>query len=260
MSLTTRSKFYYGFEVSTDARKIDFKEGAGSELTATLDIGKYTLEQFAVVLATALNDAGSYTYTVSVNRTTRKLTVSAASTFNFLISSGSHHGTSAYGLGGFTGSDTGLATSHVSDTAAGSVYAVQFIIQSHVGADDFQNSVYGTVNKSASGKVEVVSYGTESFIQADIKYVTNINNGSDSPIRYNATGVANLRTFMQYLVTKAPLEYMPDEDTPTTYTPVILESTPDDPKGLKYKLKEAYDQGLPGYYSTGPLVFRVIEE
>jgi hypothetical protein len=39
----------------------------------------------------------------------------------------------------------------------------------------------------------------------------------------------------------------------------MLESTPEDAKGLKYKLKELYGQGLPGYFETGVLKFRVLE-
>lgn len=259
MSLKTHSKFYFGYEVSGDACNIDFKEGAGAQLTAVLKIGSYTLTDFVSELSRALNAIGTQTYTVSVDRTTRFITISAASAFTLLIASGTHLGTTAYGVAGFTGADTGSGTSHTGG-AAGSSYSTQFILQSHIDPADFQDVTYGTVNKSASGKVEVMSYGTESFMQGDFRYINNFDHGSSAPIRYNPTGIENLRTFMQYLVTKAPVEFMADETNPGSFISLLLESTPDDQNGLKYKLKEMYSQNLPGYFETGPLVFRVLNE
>lgn len=258
MSLRTHSKFYFGFEVSDDALYIDFDEG-GSELTAELQIGNYTLTDFCDELARALNEAGALTYTVSVNRTTRIITVAASGNFTLRVASGSHLGTTAFGLAGFTGADRTGAATYDSNAAAGSEYATQFILQSYVGPEDFQEAISGVVNQSASGDVEVVTFGELRFIEANFKYVTDIDHGASDIIRSDASGVSKLRTFMQYLVTKAPLEFMPDEDTPGTFYSVLLESTPDDQKGLKYKLKEQYGQGLPGYFETGVLKFRVLE-
>lgn len=257
MSLTTHSKFYYDYVVSDDALYIDFSEGA-SELTATLDIGSYSLTDFVAELSRALNAAGALDYTVTLNRTTRKITIAASGDFELLVSTGSHEGTSAFGLAGFSGADLTGEDSY-EGAAAGSAYTTQFILQSYVSPDDFQDSTYGSVNKSASGKLEVISFGTETFVEANLKYATNYEHGADAPIRSNATGVADLRALMQYLTTKGPLEFMPDEDTPNTFYTVVLESTPDDNKGLRYKLKELYGQGLPGYFETGTLKFRVLE-
>jgi hypothetical protein len=257
MSIQTHSKFYYGYEVSDEAQWIDFDEGAG-ELSAELTIGFYSLTDFAAELERALNDAGSLTYTVTVNRTTRVLTIAASGAVELLVSSGSHQGTTAYGTAGFTGADRASATSHVS-AATGTAYTTQFKLQSYVDPEDFNDATYGTVNKSASGKLEVVTFGTERFIEANIKYATNIAQGASSPIRNNATGRADLQALMRYMTSKGPLEFMPDEDVPGTFHTVILESTPDDSKGLKFKLKELYGQGLPGYFETGVLKFRLVE-
>jgi hypothetical protein len=258
MSLNTHSKFYFGFEVTSDALFIDFDEGGG-EIAAELPIGAYTLTEFANVLATAMSDAGGQDYAVTVDRDTRKFTISAAAAFELLVFSGSHIGTTAFGLAGFSGADTGSATSHESTGGAGSVYTTQFVLQSYVAPEHYKNSTYGTVNKSASGKIEVVSYGIERFVQADIKYANDNDNGG-SVIRFNPTGVSDLTTFMVFLTSKAPLEFIPDEDDPGTFISVVLESTADDAKGLKFKLKEMYGDGLPGYFSTGALTFRVLDD
>lgn len=258
MSLTTHSKWYFDFEISSEALFIDFDEGGG-EISAELPIGSYTMTEIADILATAMSDAGEQDYTVTVDRDTRKFTISADDPFELLISSGSHLGTTAYGVFGFSGADTGSAVSHVSTVAAGQVYSTQFILQSHISADNWQSSTYGTINKSASGKIEVVSYGFERFIQGELKFV-NDNDNDSTVIRNRAMGITDLQNFMQFLVTKAPLEFMPDEDNEADFFPVILESTPDDSKGLKYKLKEMYGMGLPGYFETGSLIFRVLED
>jgi hypothetical protein len=258
MSLTTHSKFYFGYEISDEALYIDFDEG-GAELTAELDIGNYTLTDFADELARALNEAGALTYSVDVNRSTRVLTISATGNFTLRITSGSHLGTTAFGVAGFTGADVTGDNEYIGNAGAGSEYVTQFILQSYVSPEDFQEAIYGTVNQSASGAVEVVTFGELRFIEANLKYVTNVSHGATGVIRSDSSGVAKLRTFMQYLTTKAPLEFMPDEDTPATYYSVMLEGTPDDSKGLKYKLKELYSQGLPGYFETGNLKFRVLE-
>jgi hypothetical protein len=206
-----------------------------------------------------MTDAGGQTYTVAVDRDTRKFTISAAAPFELLITSGSHVGTTAFGLAGFSGADTASATSHESANGAGSVYTTQFILQSYIAPEHYRNSTYGTVNKSASGKIEVVSYGIESFVQAEIKYANDNDNGG-SVIRYNPTGVADLTALMVFLTKKAPLEFIPDEDDTGTFISVVLESTPDDAKGLKFKLKEMYGDGLPGYFQTGALTFRVLDD
>lgn len=256
MSLTTRSKFYYDYEVTSSNYQLDFDEG-GSELTAELSIGSYSMTDFAQEIEDALNTAGALTYTVTVNRTTRVITIAAGSNFTLRISSGSHAGTTAYTLAGFTGANQTGSNSY-SGAATGSVYAVQFVLQDYISSDDWVEAVEATVNKSASGKVEVVKFGDQNFVQMNIMYATSRNIGANSVIRYNATGHADLQDFMTYLITRGPVEFMPDEDTPATFQTLMLESTPDNSNGVGYKLKEMTGKNLPGFYETGTLKMRVI--
>ena len=97
----------------------------------------------------------------------------------------------------------------------------------------------------------------KTFIQMNFKFVTNITQPSGSIIRNDASGVSKLITFLDYLITKAPIEFMPDENTVNTFQKVILESMADNEKGVGYRLRELYDRGLPGYFETGIMKFRV---
>lgn len=259
MSLTTFSTFYYGHTITDSNQYLDFDEG-GDELTATIAIGTYSLEEFAVAVKTALDAAGALTYTVSVNRATRVMTISAGSNFSLLVTSGSHVGVDAYSLLGFTGADQTGASTYSGDSASGSAFTPQFILQDHVSTDDNQGAIDETVNISASGTVvEVIKFGTEKFMECKIRYQTNIAQPSVGPITNNASGISQLRNFMQYLITKAPIEFMPDKDSPSTFQTFILESTGESQNGTAYKLRERYDLGLPGYFDTSLLKFRLIE-
>jgi hypothetical protein len=257
--IDTRSVFYYGFEIDEDNYQLDFNEG-GSELTAELAIGSYTATEFLTVLKTALDAAGALTYTVTMNRTTRVITIAATGNFSLLTTSGMHLGTSCFTLIGFSGADKTGAATYSGSAAAGSSYAPQFLLQDYVASQDLQQAVDASVNKTASGRVEVVKFGTEAFMECNIKFATNITQLSGGPITNSATGEDDLRTFMQYLVTKGPIEFMADVSDRATYETMILESTPESQNGTGYRLKEMYDIGCVGYFQTGKLKFRVVEE
>jgi hypothetical protein len=255
MSLDTFSIFYYGFEITDSSRYISFDEGGG-ELTATLTMGSYTPTDIATEAQTALNAAGALTYTVTFNRSTRTFTIAATGTFSLLVSSGTS-GASAFSMFGFTGTDRTSAATYTGGVA-GSEYRPQFILQDHISTDNFQKLVSPKVNKAANGSVEVVRFGTEKFLQVNLKYITN-KESDGRVIKYNASGVSDAQYFMRWITLKKEVEFMPSISDRSTYQSFILESTPDDKDGTGYKLKELYDKGLPNFFETGPLVFRLIE-
>lgn len=256
MAIGTHSRFYYGYVVTAINNQIDFDEGAG-ELTAVIPIGEYTLTEFAQTIEDQLNLAGTLTYTVAVNRTTRVLTISAGANFDLLVSSGTHFGTSAYTTMGFTGPDLTGASSYFGSTT-GNEYVTQFFIQDFTHADDWKRAIDATVNKTASGRVEVVNFGQESFFEWNFRFVTD-RDMTGSFIRNNATGRADLRALMDFLITKSPVEFMPDEDDQATFYKVMIEATPDSSSGTGYKLNEMDSMGLPGFFETGTLKFRRFE-
>lgn len=255
MSLETFSIFYYGFEFDADHQYIDFSEG-GPQITASVELGAFDPEELAVKITTAMNTAGAFTYSCSFNRTTRVFTISSTSTFSLLIATGTS-GAKAFDVFGFSGSDKTGASSY-SGVSAGLVYEPQFIIQDHISTDNFQRLVMPSVNKSADGSVEVIRFGTEKFIQANFKFITN--KASDNRvIKNNQTGIEDTQDFLQWAIFKKPIDFMKDIDDRSVFQTVILESTPDNKDGTGYKLKELYDRGLPGFFETGTLVFRLIE-
>lgn len=254
--ITTHSRFYYGHTVTSENNALDFDEGA-AELQATLTTGSYSLEDFASEVATALNAAGALTYTVTVDRATRKITIAATGNFTLLGATGTRIGIGVWSLMGFPSTDQSGAASYEGATGSGSQYRTQFILQDYIAEGDWIQAVEATVSKSASGQVEVVNFGQEEFIQANFRYLTDQTMMAGAPIR-NVSAVSDFRTFMDYLITKGDFEFMPDEDDTATFVTVLLERTPLNDRGVGYRLKELYDIGLPSFYESGPLVFRVV--
>lgn len=257
MSLTTFSIFYYDYEVDSDNFQISFDEGSG-ELTADVDLGSYTATEIAQAVKTAMDATGALIYTVVFNRTDRSFEISSTAPFDLLVSSGMSS-VKLFTKLGFTGADrTGLSI--YTGGVSGDFYAPQFILQDHISTDNQQNLIKPAVNITANGQVEVVRFGVEKFLTLNIKYITNKMNAADSKIiRSNPTGVADLQRFMQFITLKKHVEFMPNELSRNTYQTLLLENTPSDKNGTGYLLHELYDKGLPNFFETGKLVWRLIE-
>lgn len=257
--IDTYSKFYYGLEVTASNKWLDFDEGVG-EINISIAPGFYTLEQIAQAVEDGMNDAGSDVYTVTVNRDTRKITIATTGSCDFLWHTGENTSNTIGTLLGYViTSDDMNKSSLVSDNAIGSVYEPQFKLQDYVSEADFRNLRSATRNKSASGLIEVINFGTEKFFEFSIKFATNIPQPASGPIISNTSGVANLEAFMQYMMQGAAIEFMPNKDDETTYYTLFLESTSSEGSGMGYKLQEQYGRGLKGYFETGVLKFRYYE-
>ena len=256
MAVSTFSRFYYGYEITVDNRFINFNEGAG-ELTASVAIGSYTLTEILVAVKTAMDAAGTDTYTISVDRATRIITISSTGTFSLLLATGSGIGQGTFGLLGFDGaSDTSTASSHIGTAASGFEFRNQFVIQDFVSDDDFQEKIDSSVNESANGVLEVVNFGTRKFTEFSLKFITN-KPGDGQIIRHNSTGVEDARAFLQEITKKNPIEFMIDESNTTSFKKLVLEKTPTSSQGTSYKLNELVRQNAPGYYEINNLKFRV---
>jgi hypothetical protein len=252
------SKFNYGINITTDNRFINFSEG-GPELTAVIDTGDYALEQFPAAVQAALNDAGALTYTVTVDRNNNNvMTITGSGTFSLLINTGSNNGNAAWTTMGFVypGDLTGAST-YDGSTDCGEQYFPQFLLQSYVDRLHSQKSYEPTVNKTPSGRVEVVRFGLNQFFEMDVKFIT------DKPmdgcvIKNNASGVADAVDFLEFVSQKNKFEFVPDVDQPSTFFKVILESYPGFSDGTGFKLKELFTQNLPDIYETGVFILRVV--
>lgn len=258
MALLTFPAFNYGHNITNDNYFINFSEG-GPELSATIKTGSYTLGSFINAISSAMNAVGGQAYTVTLDRTTRKITISAPSSFELLINTGSQKNISAYSLIGFNGADlTGLST-YEGDSASGSQYIPQFLLQDYVDFEDEQRKAAASVNESASGRVQVSSYGTVKLMSCNITLATNIT--PQVAITESPTGYDDLRTFMEYAKEKYDLEFIPDiiNNPSSNIVNCLLEKTPEAKDGTAFKLKELYSRNLTGYFETGSLQFRKIE-
>jgi hypothetical protein len=255
--ISTKSVFYYINGVSSDNFYLDFDEGSG-ELSAEVESGNYTMAELASQVEAALNSAGTQAYSVTFNRQARSFTIAAPGNFDLLITTGTHVGVDVFSLIGFTGADLTGADSYTG-VAAGRAYLPQFRLQSYVDQDDLRKSIQPSVNKSASGIIEVVRFGIEKFYEFNIMFITDIEQGNLSLIETNLSGVSDARDFLRFITTKSEFEFMPDRDNRNNFYTVLLESTDEASDGTGYRLKELYTKNLPYYYETGKLVFRVME-
>ena len=257
-TLKTFSIFYYGFEVTSQNLYLNFKEGGGPDLSAEVSVGSFTLTDMAAAIEQALNVYGALNYTVTVNRTTRVFTIAGSGTFSILPVTGLQASSSVLPLIGFTTDRTG-GSSYAGNAAGGYAYEPQFRLQSYVPLEHWVGAALATVNKAASGRVEVIKFGNESFMQANFQYINDLEQTVNSVLKSNSNGVSDVLSFLNYAITKGPIEFMPDIDDRDEFYEVILESTPDGKDGTSFKLNEMYDKGLPGWYETGVLKFRQVE-
>lgn len=252
--IANRSQFYFGTEITLENYYLNFKEGAGPELTAILTRGYYSLTDFVDEIERALNEAGALTYTVTFNRTTRIINIAATGTFTLLASTGTNVGNSAYSLMGYAAINV-TGTSLSGGSGAGYSYRPQYPIQDYVKPGQRQESVDATINETGSGRVEVVKFGLRSFVEMNLRFITSIPQGG--AIENNYTGYEDAQFFMEEITKRGDIEFMEDRDIPGTFYKISLQSTESDSKGLGFKLIE---EPALGYYRTGKLVFRVIED
>lgn len=248
--INSMSKFYFGTEVTLTNFYLNFDEG-GSELTAILRRGYYSLTDFAAEIARAMTEAGGQTYSVSVNRSTRVLTISASGSFSLLITSGTNVGQDIFSLAGFSGVDV-TGTSLSGGSGAGYEYIPQFRLQDYVKPGQRQETIDSTINETGSGRIEIVKFGLRSFIEMNIRFITSVCQGG--AIENNPEGYEDAEFFMTELIKRGDIEFMPDRNDTSTFYEISLDSTEQDSKGLKFKLTE---EPVQDYYKTGKLVFRI---
>jgi len=261
--IDTYSAFYYGYTITAQPYSgyLNIDEGAG-EITVSVPVGSYTLQTLAEAIRSALLSQATLEYEVTVDRLTRKLTISAPSAFDLLTSSGSNVGTSIWSLIGFsTDADKTGALSYTSDSASGDAYFPQFPLQSYVSDEDLQSYNQSTKNVASDGTtVEVINFGTARFIEMDIKFITSRTDVADGVlIKKNSRGLEDARRFLQDLTQLNEFEFMPDRSSPGTYKRCIVERMPEFESGTGYRLRELFNENLRDIYETGIIRLRVIE-
>jgi hypothetical protein len=261
VTIKTRSSFIYGFIIDAESTFLDFNEGT-IDLVAELNPGSYTLTDLGEEISRAFNTAGTLEYTVTVDRINRKYTISTTATVSFLTGTGSNLGLDGWNVIGFnTGADNTGASSYESDNTVGSEFRPQFFLQDYVSFDNWKGFAASKVNESASGVTEVYSLGSRDFAEFNITLQNNGSSGNhpkNSIVEYDAQGETSLRSFMEFAITKGPMEFLPDRDdlSDSGFIKMLLESVPGSSSGTEFKLKELYGRGLTGWFETGKIKFR----
>lgn len=260
MTIKTYSAFTYGHTVNDENQYFSLDEGSGEVLVA-LDVGSYTLGTFVNSLATKLNEAAGLanSYTAILDRTERKITITADGTFDLLIGTGQFVGSDLFGLIGFTGDDLTGQLSYTGNIGSGSQFEPQAKLQMYIPFKNNVKTTQANINTTASGSVEVVSYGQVRFMECSIIPQTDIPQAKGSYIKDDPNGEDNLRDFLSYCITKAPIEFVPDyEGQPGVFSDCLLESTSKSSKGVDFQIKELYASGYAEWFDSGRLTFREI--
>lgn len=256
--INTLSVFYYGFNITKDNYAINFSEG-GPEISTQLRINDYTLTGFAEEIAERMTLAGTQEYTVSVNRNTRVLTISAPGPFELLTATGSQQSVAIWDLAGFdTLTDKTGASSYVGDQPAGLEYRPQLTFDNYLALEDNLVKESSSVNISANGVVQTLEFGDGQRMECNIRGATDRTGLKMNPFFENPNGRQDLIDFMNYLITKAKIEFMPDVSNRNNFFELLLDSTTADRNGTRYKIQNM--KGANDFYETGLLTFRKVIE
>jgi len=261
--IDTDSAWTYGHTITDDNKFLEFEETVAGILTAELNVGSYSLTDYALEISRAMNAASlNESYSTSLNRATRKITITGSSTFSLLINSATTAPQSTYPLAGFNGADLTGSASYEGDSPSGSIFEPQFLLQNFIDFEDDQQANNVSVSETPSGIVEVIKYGDVNFMTCNVKYQKNNNpeerSHMGSSIRFDANGKDNLDNFIKYAVTKAPLEFIPDKLNPDSFTKCLLEKTPRSSTGTGFLNRELYAENFATWFETGNIVFRKI--
>jgi len=280
MSLKTEPIFYYAFEVLEDCTYVDFKEGEfGVELFFQLEVGDFTAEEIRSSLEIGFNSAGTLAYTVTFDRFTRKYTIHANNYFELLLQSGSHAensllnclGFSSYPVWGeghlygdphlfFGNVDSGLFTFHQANFPMGLKYDPQYLVQDFVDAEDNEELQNAAINEAVDPReIEIIFFGTINKYEFNFRYITDQEMPCGGPIRNDPNALANINSFLKWGIRRKVIEYMPDKNNPSNYYIIRLEQAKGGGGKTSYQLKELVSKNLPGFFETGKLVFRRIE-
>lgn len=260
MALNKYSAFYYGHTILKSNRYINFGETYLDPVqrVGLVDIGAYTLTKFGDLIAKAMNSAGSQEYTVTLDRATRKFTISADNNFELLLDTGSNKTTSVFSLLGFTGNvDLTGSNTYEADSPSGEAYLTQTPLANFSDFSKNKEKSEAVVKTTPAGITEVISYSTLERMKCDLPAITDFV--PQRFIRATATGVQEAESFLDYCITKAPLEFVYDYEDADNFTPCILDRTSQNSKGVGYELKERVRDSLPGYYGIKGLTFLKIE-
>ena len=249
--LKTRSRFWYGHFADADNFAIDFDEG-GPELQASIPQRDYSPTEAFTQLQNQLTATGGQAYTVTVDRDTGIVTVSAPGTFSILPVTGSRTASEAWNLFGFTTDRTGSA-SYDSDVASGIFYEPSAVLKDYKDPEVGINQPGAVRRVSRVGRSKSAQFGSIRTMECNIHLITE-KIGLTNTFEWvnNAAAVTEAVAFMTYVTQGRKFEFMKDKDTTSAFFKLILRETPQSRDGTAFDLsKGAADD----YHETGDLLF-----
>lgn len=252
MALTDKSLFLYGYTISNTNQNIPFKIlGGGSELTAVVPAGNYTLSTLATAIVSALETADpAHIYTVTINRTLssnlqNRVTIATNGAFlSILFSSGTTASTSIRDTIGFAHTDRTGALTYTGTLTTGTALQTAWWGFNYQSPDSYQKNL-GNVSMSASGLKETISWSIQRFVQVEFKYEAQ------------ADMIAYWSPMLIWMSKGLPFEFTPNTNVPATFYACTLEKSSADGKGLGFLMKEMIPD-FPFRYTTGALEFRLL--
>lgn len=250
MALTTKSAFFYGLDVTTTNRALDFQVGA-TAYAATLNIGNYTATTLCAEIVRAMQSVDIVnTYTATHARTvvggniqTRITIASSTTTFKLLFGTGVRLTISCADLLGFASSDTAIGSTFTGSSDFGTTIKSELVGYTYLPPEAMRKLV-GSLNVAASGVKEAVIFSVQEFFQVEFKYEPQ------------AKTLTEWADFLTYATQQKLIEFSEDAGTPGTTIDCTLEKTDYDGKGMGYQMKEMLPD-FPFLYRTGIMQFRV---
>lgn len=252
MALRSKSLFLYNLSVTASNQNIPFKAASGgSELTAVIPTGYYSLSTLLTAIASAMIAADpTNTYTATADRTIssgteNRVTIATNGIFlSLLFSSGATAPSSIRDLIGFAHADQTGATTYTSSSTSGTALVTAWYATNYTAPEmNLQN--VGTVNVSTSGLKEGIFWSLQQFIIAEYMYESQ------------ADVFAFWNPLLIWMIQQKPFDFTPEVSSPSTVYPVTLEKSAVDGKGLAFMMKEQVPD-FPFRYTTGSFTMRVV--
>ena len=257
MALATIPAFYYIDGIDSNNRNGNFIEPnvGPTELTAVVADGDRSITDLMNAVQIAFNNAANADITVTFDRVTRLVTIASTDDIDLLVTTGSNAANSFWSLIGFTTDRTG-GTTYVGDQPIATVYSPQFLAQNYVSFDDYEDNIEESINESAGGVVEAVTFTRIAKMEINFTQIQDRPRSKNSAIRNNPNARAEARALLRFLANKTELEFMEDRDNPAVFSKVLLESIRGNSAGTGFKLRELLPQV--DVFETGLMTFRKI--
>lgn len=227
-----RSAFIYGYTVEDSQKSFYFNEGVGVQ-SFDVDAKGWALDDLRLEIQNRLNDNGDLSYSVTVDRATRKFTITADSAFDLLPSESTTG--SLFEVIGYSSDKIGLMT-YESDDETGRVYLPQFPLEKYTPFENDIRTIGGNKAEAPSGATRGVNFGLLKHMSCDFMFIGDIVHRKESPVESNPTGLQDAKDFMNYCITFGGMEFFEDRYSLTQFQKCIQISNGKDKNGQGYRL------------------------